>query len=217
MVNTRCFILGALSLLALGGCGTTRRFVAQPQLTVDGSSEDARRAATALFDSDTPYTVSLCEADAASKECKKDSNGITANGVGGLLLPLALHVTGMTVSKQSQTEVGWAIDASVQSKVDAIAPLCRTAHGQIVFTDNNMMTVQLRNFYCNWLLVGNVLVNADFSIDHLNPKDKVFTGFYKVTFHGTGNAAGSGYYRAAIVQRSAGSAPKRSATGIVQR
>jgi hypothetical protein len=25
------------------------------------------------------------------------------------------------------------------------------------------------------------------------------TGFYKITFHGTGNAAGSGYYKAVIV------------------
>jgi hypothetical protein len=61
--------------------------------------------------------------------------------------------------------------------------------------------VQLRNFYCNWLVIGNVVVNADLSIDNVNLKDRVFTGFYKVTFHGTGNAAGSGYYKAVIVPR----------------
>jgi hypothetical protein len=42
-------------------------------------------------------------------------------------------------------------------------------------------------------------VNADFSIDRIDSQNKVFNGFYKITFHGTGNAAGSGYYRAAIV------------------
>jgi hypothetical protein len=58
--------------------------------------------------------------------------------------------------------------------------------------------VQFKNFYCNWVAVGNVIVNADFSIDNINLKDRVFTGFYKVTFHGTGNAGGSGYYKAVI-------------------
>jgi hypothetical protein len=58
--------------------------------------------------------------------------------------------------------------------------------------------VQFQHFYCNWVVVGNVLVNADLSIDQISLKDKVFTGFYKVTFHGTGNAAGAGYYRAVI-------------------
>ena len=48
-------------------------------------------------------------------------------------------------------------------------------------------------------LVGNVVVHADLSIDKVNLKDRIFTGFYKVIFHGTGNAAGSGYYRAVVL------------------
>ncbi len=61
--------------------------------------------------------------------------------------------------------------------------------------------MQLGGFYCNWVVIGNVIVNADLSIDTINLKNKVFTGFYKVTFHGTGNAAGSGYYKAVILPR----------------
>jgi hypothetical protein len=107
-------------------------------------------------------------------------------------------MSGMTVSQQIPSDTGWAIDASVQSKVDAIPPLCKTAHGQILLRDNDTITVRLRNFYCNWVVIGNVLVNADFSIDRIDPHTKAFTGFYKITFHGTGNATGSGYYRAVI-------------------
>jgi hypothetical protein len=168
-------------------------------LTVDGSDETSRQATTELFDGVTPYKVRLCEADLVSKDCKKGSNGVRANGVGGLFIPLVLNVSGMTVRKQSPSDSGWAIDAAVQSKADAIPPLCRTAHGQILLRDNNTITVQLQNSYGNWVVVGNFLVNADFSIDHIDPQNKVFNGFYKITFHGTGNAAGSGYYRAVIV------------------
>jgi hypothetical protein len=188
-------------LLGLTACGTTHRFVDEPPLTVAGADLNGHDAATRLFDSTTPYSVKLCEADASYKECKQGSEGIRASGVGGLLLPLALHVSAITVGKQVRATDGWAIDASVDSKVDAIAPLCRTAHGQILLRENNTVTLQLRNFYCNWVVIGNVLVNADLSIDHIDMQDKTFTGFYKVTFHGTGNAAGSGYYKATIAPR----------------
>lgn len=186
-------------LLTLSACGTTHRFVDQPPLTVDDADKTPRQATTELFDGVTPYQVSFCEADTVSKDCKKGSDGVRANGVGGLIIPLVLNVTGMTVSKQDPSDSGWVIEAAVQSKADAIPPLCRTAHGQILLRDNNTIVVQLKSFYCNWVVVGNVLVNADFSIDHIDSQSKFFTGFYKVTFHGTGNAAGSGYYRAVIV------------------
>ena len=199
MPRKRNYTALTLFLLVLVACGTTRRFVDQPRLTIDEPEKDARQAAEDLFGSPTSYTLRLCEADPSSKECKKGNEGITATGVGGLFLPLTLHVTGMVVSNQSRSADGWAIDAAFQSKVDAISPLCRTAHGQIVSRDNNTLSVQFGHFYCNWVLIGNVLVNADLSIDNINLKDKAFTGFYKMTFHGTGNAAGSGYYKAMIL------------------
>jgi hypothetical protein len=183
----------------LSACGTTHRFVEQPQLTIEGADKTPRQATAELFDGVMPHKVSFCEADPISKDCKKGSDGVRANGVGGLFFPLVLNVSGMTVSKQSPSDSGWAIEAAVQSRADAIPPLCRTAHGQILLRDNNTITVQLRNFYCNWVVVGNVIVNADFSIDHIDSQNKVFNGFYKITFHGTGNAAGSGYYRAVIL------------------
>jgi hypothetical protein len=199
MLTQHRFMLTALTVLALAGCGTTRRFVDQPKVTVAGSDKTAHQAAVELFDGLTPYAVNLCEADPVSKQCRKGSDGVTAHGVGGLLFPLALNVRGMTVSKQSPAqEGGWMIDASVKSRVDAIPPVCRTAHGQILLRDNDTVSMQLENFYCNWVVIGNVLVNAAFSIDHIDSQTKAFTGFYKITFHGTGNAAGSGYYRAVI-------------------
>jgi hypothetical protein len=199
MRNYHRLILTVWLFLTLEACGTTRRFIDQPQLTVDDTDKTPRQATAELFDGVTPYKVRLCEADPVSKDCKKGSDGVRANGVGGLFIPLVLNVFGMTVSKQSPSDSGWAIDAAVQSKADGVPPLCRTAHGQILLRDNNTITVQLQSFYCNWVAVGNVLVNADFSIDHIDSQNRVFNGFYKITFHGTGNAAGSGYYRAVIV------------------
>jgi hypothetical protein len=198
MQSKRHYIASALSLLALAACGTTKRFVDQPRLTIDEPGRNPRQAAMDLFGASTPYTIKLCEADPSSKECKKGNEGLTATGVGGFILPLTLHINAMVVSKQGQSADGWTIDASFQSKADGISPLCRTAHGRIRSRDNDTMSVEFRNFYCNWVLVGNVVVNADLSIENISVQDKVFAGFYKVVFHGTGNAAGSGYYKAVI-------------------
>jgi hypothetical protein len=185
--------------LAVTACGTTHNFVDQPQLRSAEPDKDAGQATAEVFDLGTPYTVKLCEADRSSKSCKPGEPGITATGVGGLFLPLTLRVTALFVSRESESPDGRVIDASFDSKVDGISPLCRAAQGHIVSRANNTASVQLRSFYCNWVVVGNVLVNADFSIDSIDATERAFTGFYRITFHGTGNAAGSGYYRATIV------------------
>jgi hypothetical protein len=190
-----------LALATLTACGTTRHFVDQPPLTIDQSQKDAHQAIDELFQLTPPYSVTLCEADTSSRQCQKNSPGITAKGLGGLFLPLTLHVKGMNIQKQSPAPDGLAFEASLDAKVDAVSPLCGTVGGKVVVRDNNTASLQLRHFYCNWVVVGNVIVNADFSIDSINLENKVVTGFYKVTFHGTGNAAGSGYYRAVITPR----------------
>lgn len=61
------------------------------------------------------------------------------------------------------------------------------------------VTLHLRSFYCNWIIIGNVLANVDLSIDDIDSHNSTFNGFYKVTFYGTRVAAGSGYYKAVIV------------------
>jgi hypothetical protein len=194
----------ALSLVLLGGCGGTGRFVEQPRLTVD-KPEDARQAVGELFGLLTPpYSVQLCEADISSRKCTEAHRGISAKGVGGLLLPilpLTLYVQGMDVRQQHPSADGFVFNAALHATVDAISPACGIVEGTIVSRGNNTASLQLRNFYCNWVVVGNVLVNADLSIDSIDLKGRVVTGFYKITFHGTGNATGSGYYRAVITTK----------------
>jgi hypothetical protein len=207
MLDIRNAAITALMAGVLNGCGSTRQFVDQPHATtLDEPQEDARHAIVDLFGPMTPpYSVKLCEADPASRECKKESKGIAATGVGGLLLPilpLTLHVRGMEVERQARAPDGLTFAASLDATVDAIAPLCGTVEGRIISRDNDTASFQLRNFYCNWAVVGNVIVNADLSVDSINVKDRIVTGFYKITFHGTGNATGSGYYKAVIVPKS---------------
>lgn len=188
----------AVIALALTGCGTTRNFVDRPTLAVAPPSASPRDAVVAIFSGKAPLYLSLCNARRSSKECLPGDSGITAQGVGGLFLPLRLHVRGIRVSAVRATPDGTSFDGAVDSKVDAIAPLCGSSHVQAVYADDGSLSLRLGKFYCNWALVGNVIVSADFSIDSISLADKTFTGFYRITFHGTGNAAGSGYFRGSV-------------------
>jgi hypothetical protein len=189
-----------LIAFALAACGTTRNFVAHPALQVTPPSANPRAAVAAVLAGKTPLYLSLCTASRSSNECLPGDSGITAQGVGGLFLPLRLHVRGIRVSALQDGADGTTFNGAVDSRVDAIAPLCGSSHGQALYGDDGSLSLHLGKFYCNWALVGNVIVSVDFSIASISVNDRTFTGFYRITFHGTGNAAGSGYFKASVRQ-----------------
>lgn len=191
-------VIASSLALSLAACGTTRHYIAHPALTVMPPSTTPRGAVAAIFSGNTPMYLSLCNASRSTKQCLPNDAGITAQGVGGLFLPLRLHVRGIRVSSVHQTPQGTTFDGTVDSKVDAIAPLCGSSRVQAVHGEDGSLSLRFGRFYCNWALVGNVIVGVDFSIDSVSVRDRTLTGFYRITFHGTGNASGSGYFRAAI-------------------
>jgi hypothetical protein len=192
----------AAAALALAACAGTGRFVDQPHLTINEPQKGARQAVGELFGSlGPPYTVKVCEADPSTKSCTPKNKGISATGVGGLFIPLAMRVNGLDIKAVKPSAEGLALEASLDATVDGIPPLCGTVGGKVISRDNNTASVEMSNFYCNWMVIGNVIANADFSIETINLEEKAFTGFYKLTFHGTGNATGSGYYKAIFVPK----------------
>ena len=194
--------LVAATVLALAACAGTGRFVDQPRLTIDKPQKDAREAVGELFGSlAPPYTVKVCEADASTKSCTAKNEGISARGVGGLFLPLALRVNGMDVKALKPSPDGLALETSLDATVDGIPPICGTVGGKVISRDNNTASVELSNFYCNWMVIGNAITNADFSIETISLEERTFTGFYKLTFYGTGNVTGSGYYKAMFIPK----------------
>lgn len=190
--------VGFAAFALLSACGTTSRFVAKPDLTINGAPAAASETVQRFFASTTPYTIRFCNADIATKACKREEGGLIATGVGGLFLPLTLHVRAMVVNTHRSSGDGVEFAGSVDSVVDGIAPSCATVSGRVLYRNDNTASLRLDTFYCNWLVIGNVLVNAELSIDSIEPASRTFAGYYRITFNGTGNAGGSGYYRAVI-------------------
>lgn len=209
MTGLKRVAAGSSIALLLTACGTTRHYVDHPTLTLMPPSMNPHGAMEAVFSAGTPFYLSLCNASRSTRECIPGDSGLTAQGVGGPFFPLKLQVRGIRVRAVHETADGTAFDGAFDSKVDAIAPLCGASHIQAVYGDGGSLSLHFGKFYCNWALVGNVIVSADFSIDSVSVNDRTLTGFYRITFYGTGNAAGSGYFKAAIAP--AASAPVRSA------
>ena len=187
--------------VTLVGCGSLGNYVARPALTVEGTSTDAHQAINQMFASGRPYALALCEADLHSHQCKNGA-GLSASGVGGPVLPLFLNVSGMQVTQQHEVTDGLALGGvKVAATVDGIPPACATAQGTITSASGSTASLKIDRFYCNWMGIGNVLTSVDLSIDNINLADRAFTGYYRLQFYGTGNATGSGYYKAVISPR----------------
>ena len=183
--------------LGLLGCGGTGRFVDQPPLSVSEATVGKQQAVAQLFNSASPYKMKFCAADRTSKACKSDK-GLSAFGIGGPIFPLSMNVGELDIKTIKPAASGFAFSSRVGATVDAIPPLCGPVDGTVTTGTNDTASAQLSNFYCNWAVIGNVLASMKLSIDDIDLADKTFTGYYRITFYGTGNASGSGYFKGAI-------------------
>lgn len=191
------------SMVLLAGCTGTGKYIEDPQLNIIGSPISSREAINSLFkEIPTPYTINLCEADLTSKTCITDDGGISASGIGGIGLPLFLDMDGIVVSEASQIDNQITFKSKINTDINKIPPWCGNVEGNINVKENSMAGLTLSNFYCNWAVIGNVLTNVDLSIDNINLRSQSFTGYYKISFYGTGNGVGSGYYKAVITPQS---------------
>ena len=121
----------------------------------------------------------------------------TATGLGGLFLPLVLELESITVEQASIDGGSIPIETRLDAPVNDTPSSCGKVNGAIEATATTAI-LRLPNNYCNWMAIGNVVQSAMLSIDTIDLENDFFTGYYKISFFGTGNAGGSGYYRAEI-------------------
>lgn len=139
----------------------------------------------------------LCEADRETGLCDDDQASLKAFGIGGLLLPLVMEVRGLEFNEVATDDEGnLTFETDFDVTVNLIPPLCPDADGQFVLSDDGVLALDFDPFYCNWAVIGNVVNQFDFAIDNLDPETQSFTGSYALQFNGTGNAVGTGYFRA---------------------
>ncbi|HIC82557.1 MAG TPA: hypothetical protein EYH07_10715 [Kiloniellaceae bacterium] len=205
----RCLIL-LPALVAVAGCASIES-IEQPPVQILGGEDleigaapeappsraQIKDSLAALFYADDgPQEFTFCEASPETGQCEDPDAGLSAVGVGGLFLPLVMDVSGMTIEDRERTAEGWDITSSFDSTVNAIPPICADGDGTIAVDDTGSVIVTFDGFYCNWAVIGNVVTQVSLAIDRIDPNKRSFTGYYALQFNGTGNAGGTGYFKA---------------------
>ena len=179
-------------LATLVGCAGTSRYRTFDHVTVSGESSSStnREVVERLFASAAPLRVEFLDYELAELP--------TATGIGGLFLPLVMTVQGLEIAATEAIENGYAFDARVDATVNKIAPACGSFDGEILIGDDGTTTLEMSLFYCNWIVIGNVLTTFKLSVETIDVDAKTITGAYSLRFHGTGNATGSGRFLATL-------------------
>ncbi|MEM9883823.1 MAG: hypothetical protein AAF800_13000 [Planctomycetota bacterium] len=188
-----------LAVWLLAGCGSLGAYDDTALLVVAGPEVSPVEAVRSWWmGPPRPYRIVLEEADPGTGEPVAGAGGLSASGVGGLFLPLRFDWTAAVVEDVRPTERGVAFTARLESEVNLIPTWQGRVRGAVEADDRGAVRLRLRPFYANWAVIGNVIAGGDLSLARIDRRDQTFRGTYRVMFFGTGNATGSGHYRATL-------------------
>ncbi|MEM7058473.1 MAG: hypothetical protein AAF557_12840 [Pseudomonadota bacterium] len=194
-------LLFAVALL----CGCASDFTNDPELkavadrptSLPGQPQASRQELAAALDTvfaGGAGTYVLCEASSATRMCDSPDDGLSGIGLGGLFLPLLLEVDGFDVSAVQRDGDKWRLTSDFSTTVNAAPPICAGTDGNLSINQAGSVSIDFDSFYCNWLVIGNVVTKVDLFLDWIDPANGSFAGAYAVQFNGTGNAFGTGYF-----------------------
>ncbi|MEM1166340.1 MAG: hypothetical protein AAGI30_08625 [Planctomycetota bacterium] len=205
---------------SLQAVGCTGSYVASVPLTISDPTMSARNATDALFLSQgETFVLELYEADEETglpltpQDSQDGVDGLSARGLGGLFVPLVLDVDSLRVSEVVSEDDRIVFETEWDAVVNGIPAACTSSGARVLVSDAGGVNIEFDSFYCNWIGIGNVVTDMSLSIDRINLETASFTGYYKLTFFGTGNATGSGYYFASVRPVPAG---ERDAVSVAQ-
>lgn len=196
-----------LLLLVVGACATSYTPIREVAVC-DGAScqKDLSGVDNALFTRNVhaffgfredgsdgqPVRLKLCEGDPQTRLCKDE--GLSIFVLGGPIIPGQLNVKGLQVSDFVQNGSTLRMRADPKSTYVGVPPACESTTLSVDVLPENQVQIDFASLYCNWLVIGNVLVRAKFSLDFIDYKKVVAGGNYELKVNGTANGAGSGYF-----------------------
>lgn len=197
--------IAGLPLVAMLLSGCASNFSGKPEL------QSAATRPTSLPDEPAPSRLQLeaaldtlftgsssfysfCEASPAERQCVNPDDGLSGVGLGGLFLPLVFEVNSLEIAKAQRDGEAWRLASEFTASVNTVPPICSATDGLATIRGEGTVSIDFEAFYCNWLVIGNVVTKIDLFLDSIDPKGDSFSGAYAVQFNGTGNVFGTGYF-----------------------
>jgi len=176
--RSKRLFLGVGAMLCLSGCAANRLpetgvALSGPQSTGNGLEQ----AISALKpDANEIVRFSFCEADAKTGQCLEPTVGLTGYGLGGLFLPLLVRVDGFELRRDDATQGDGPIEIKFSTNVNGISPLCERTDAEFEVLEGRVLRLGATPFYCNWVVIGNVVTQIEFGIDRVNTQSRSFSG-----------------------------------------
>lgn len=205
----RGFITIMVVAAALSGCATSYEPIEQLAICDDGactqdlSGEDNGELRRQIFEffgyssdavGEPAHELQFREADLEARRCRDDETGIRIIAVPLYLIPGFLNLK--RIQLHDYQADGDALSATLTpvSTFTGIPPLCQDAALSISVSKGGQTTFETSWIYCNWLAVGNVIVQTQFSFDFFDFSRGVAGGAYEMRLNGTAKGAGSGFF-----------------------
>ena len=132
-----------------------------------------------------------------------ESRGINLFVLGGTLIPGILSIDEIDFSEHHRTDEGLEMTVASRSTYVGIPPVCRNSKA-LLRVKNGRAELSFDNFYCNWMVVGNVIVGIKMELVKIT--DQEAEGAYTVRVNGTANGIGRGLF---VMQRQASFKPQK--------
>jgi hypothetical protein len=192
--------LAIFALFSFAGCATPS--LTQPtRLAASDTAPPAADPTNILldaamvlgFDPATPSEPVMLrlfsEAKEGASEAKRKSLRFFL--LGGLAIPGILRIDSLTFSEHQLTPEGLRMKVATKSSYLRIPPVCQTSNALLSVKDD-LVVLQMENFYCNWAGIGNVIVAVEMQISEVGPNR--LSGRWTARGNGTANGFGSGYF-----------------------
>ena len=189
-----CVVLGGL----LWGCASTPPPVADVQVCLDDRCTPAAETFTASALADGLYQLwkrnentklTICDALPGRRECEDD--GINFFVQGGPIPGLAAIESGdLAHIKFDQSRGEITAKIRYDANFIGVPTTCGQSEVTVSVRSANDISIASNDFYCNWLVVGNVLWNGRFAVDLIDFDKALMGGTYSVG--GAGLLAGGG-------------------------
>jgi len=187
------FIL--LMAVSLGGCAAQVTSSGSLEVCRGGRCAPAREMVTKAELADTLYemfrtsaTYGVCDANGRTCKDKDISFFVQGGPIPGRGTVEALEGSSVTLDRdKGQIRLGLTYRAAFIG----VSTVCERSDSVITVTSLSDVQIESTGFYCNWLLVGNAVMNARYAIDFIDIDRGVLGGHYAMGVVGI-LAGGSG-------------------------
>lgn len=173
-------------LLALGGCATKVESSGNLQVCRNGRCAPAGETMTradlvealhGLFRDSAGAPIGLCEAAGSACKDRNVSFYVQGGPIPGLASIDAADAAGISLDRD---QGAIRLNLTYRASFLGVPTACGASETVVTVASLTDVRIESGNFYCNWLLVGNVVANSHYAVERIDLDTGKLTGRYSM-------------------------------------